>query len=120
MQATDIHRLIWESRCGLAEPSWTRTVAIGRRNVCGGCVSWFREMRGGTTALRSALYSNPSWRHDMRAGNIVAFVAAVSTLFIYPARPQFDLQGTPPLLAQPPNQGACPPDARLGARSATV
>jgi hypothetical protein len=53
----------------------------------------------------------------MRAGNIVAFVAAVSTLFIYAARAQFDLQGTPPLLAQPPNQNACPPDARLGARS---
>jgi hypothetical protein len=51
----------------------------------------------------------------MRARNTVAFVAAVSILFIYAAQAQFDPRETPPLLAQPPNQNACPPDARVGA-----
>jgi hypothetical protein len=47
----------------------------------------------------------------MRSGNIVAVVAAISTLFISTAHAQF----APPSLAQPPNQNACPPDARVGA-----
>jgi hypothetical protein len=51
----------------------------------------------------------------MRARNTVAFVAAVSILFIYAAQAQFDPRETPPLLAQPPNQNACPPDASVGA-----
>jgi hypothetical protein len=49
----------------------------------------------------------------MQAGNIMAVVAAVSTLFIATARAQTEQQGVAPSFAQP--QNACPPGARAGA-----
>jgi hypothetical protein len=47
----------------------------------------------------------------MRAGTIVAVVAAVSTLFISSAH----AQSVPPSLEQPPNQSACTPYGAGGA-----
>lgn len=47
----------------------------------------------------------------MRAGNIVAVIATVPTLFISAAQ----AQSIPPLLEQPPNKSACAPYGADGA-----
>jgi hypothetical protein len=46
----------------------------------------------------------------MRAANIVAVVAAASSLLIAATQAQSQPKEIPPLLSQPPNQGACPPN----------
>jgi hypothetical protein len=73
--------------------------------------------------LANGVIVNPSSRHemrrhDMRAGNIMAVVATVSTLFIAAAQAQSQRQQVPPPLAQPPNQNPCSPGARAGAPGA--